>query len=85
VLEKGLIQRIGDGTSTRIWEDRWIPNHFEGRPITRVDDPQVNLVADLLTPSGGWNVELIRQTFILVDVQAILCTPVRGMGDDAWS
>lgn len=62
-----------------------VPSHQPRPSDRRVDDPQVNVAADLLTPSGGWNVELIKQTFIPVGVQAILCTPVRGMGDDSWA
>jgi hypothetical protein len=85
VLQKGLIRRIGDGISRRIWQDLWIPNHFSGRPITTVDNPQVQLVADLLTPSGDWNAELIKQCFIDVDAQAILSTPARGVGSDGWA
>jgi hypothetical protein len=69
----------------RIWEDQWIPNHFKGRPITTIDNPQVQLVADLLTPSGDWNTELIKQCFIDVDAQAILSTPARGVGSDSWA
>jgi hypothetical protein len=34
VLAQGLIKRIGDGSSTDIWRNRWIPNHFEARPLT---------------------------------------------------
>jgi hypothetical protein len=33
VLKAGLIWRLGDGSRIRIWEDRWIPNHFSGKPI----------------------------------------------------
>lgn len=85
VLQKGLIRRIGDGTSTLVWRDRWLPNHFGGRPITTNADPQVQVVADLLTPSGAWNADLIRQCFVPVDAQAILSTPVRGAGEDVWA
>lgn len=84
-LMKGLILRIGDGNSTRIWLDRWIPNHFNGKPIASELNQPVSLVGDLLTPSGGWNVGLIKQVFIDVDAHAILSTPVRGRGDDVWA
>lgn len=43
------------------------------------------MVADLLTPSGEWNEELIKQVFVNVDAHAILSTPVRGLGDDVWA
>lgn len=85
VLQKGLVRRIGDGNDTRIWHDRWLPGHFNGKPITMPVQPQVSLVADLLTPSGCWNAGLIKQLFVAVDAHAILSTPVSGVGDDAWA
>jgi hypothetical protein len=85
VLEKGLLKRIGDGNSTSIWHDRWIPNHFDGRPLIVPDNPQVTTVSDLMTDSGGWNEELIKHQFVDVDAHAILCTPIRGAGEDFWS
>jgi hypothetical protein len=33
VLELGLIKRIGDGTSTNIWNDRLIPNGIGFKPV----------------------------------------------------
>lgn len=59
-LSRGLIKRLGDGSTTDIWQDRWLPGHFGGRPLTMPDDPQVQTVADLLTPSGAWNSDLIK-------------------------
>jgi hypothetical protein len=80
VLQKGLIRRVGDGSTTRIWLDRWIPNHFNGRPIVTNMNAPVTMVADLLTPSGAWNTDLIKQVFVDADAHAILSTQVRGLG-----
>ena len=59
-----------------------MPNHFAGPPLSVPDNPQVHTVDDLLTPSGVWNEELIKETFINVDVQSILRTPIRA---DSWA
>lgn len=55
VLLRGMIKRIGNGTSTDIWRDRWIPKHFDARPLTPEDGQDVTRVSDLLTESGQWN------------------------------
>ena len=85
VLQQGLIRRIGDGSTTHIWIDRWIPNHFSGKPISVPTAPSIVVVADLLTASGGWNAELVKQNFVEFDAQAILRTPIRGSGEDTWA
>jgi hypothetical protein len=43
------------------------------------------LVAELLTPSGVWNEELVKKTFVDVDAHAILSTQVRGHGVNVWA
>ena len=72
VLQLGLIRRIGNGSATNVWENRWIPNHFEGKPFTPPDGLNIDTVADLCTASGSWNEELIRNKFISMDADAIL-------------
>lgn len=84
-LTNGLIKWIGDGTSTNIWEDRWIPMHFDARPLTPQDGQQVTMVSELLDGNGNWNVGLISSIFIPVDVNAILRIPLRGQEDDWWA
>lgn len=80
-----MIRRIGYGNSTNIWQDRWIPFHFDGRPLTPRADQGVNLVSDLMSELGQWNEALIRETFIPVDAVAILRTPVRLQEEDRWA
>ena len=52
VLERGLIRRIGNGKQTDIWRDRWIPAHFDARPITPGDGQALTMVSELMTESG---------------------------------
>lgn len=84
-LSLGLVRRIGDGTTTSIWHDRWLPGHFSGRPLTSPASMQVDRVADLMMLSGGWNSDLIKQLFFDVDVNAILGLPIIGQGNDVWA
>lgn len=55
VIARGMIKRIGNGASTSIWEERWIPMHFSARPLTPRDDHAVAVVSGLMSESGQWN------------------------------
>lgn len=85
VLERGLIRGIGNGTLTDIWRDRWIPEHFDARPITPGDGQTLTMVSELITDSGAWNEELIRDTFLLIDANTILRIPIRQQDEDWWA
>lgn len=52
VLDRGMIKRIGNGVSTHIWRDRWIPLHFDAKPITPGEGQDLTLVSELLTETG---------------------------------
>jgi hypothetical protein len=54
-------------------------------PFTKATNHQVEHVSDLLTASGKWNEELIREIFCTFDADAILLTPVNGHGEDFWA
>ncbi|GJN32546.1 hypothetical protein PR202_gb21060 [Eleusine coracana subsp. coracana] len=82
VLKSGLIRRIADGQATDIWQDKWLPNHFQGRPITPRDNQAVSRVAELISASGQWNESLVREIFFPIDAEAILTIPLgRASGD----
>lgn len=59
-LQHGLIRRVVNGESTKIWGDRWIANHFGARPITPREDGHPVSASNLLLDNGAWNENLIR-------------------------
>ena len=81
VLERGLIKQIGDGSSTHIWNDRWITMHFDARPITPNAGHEVSRVSELMIEAGRWNKDLIKSIFLPIDARAILRNPVRPQED----
>ena len=86
-MKQGIIKRIGNGQSTDIWTDNWLPKESSLRPILcRVADPP-SKVSELLIPATAqWNVNYIRSVFLPVDVDTILKIPVctRNM-EDFWA
>ena len=77
VLKQGLVQSIGDGSSTNVWWDKWIIDKIPRCPNYR-ENSVVDLtlkVEDLFDHhTGTWNENLLRQTFSPTDVEIILKT-----------
>lgn len=84
-LQHGLIRRIADGESTDIWNDRWIANYFDGRPVTSRVDQVVERVADLITEDGQWDETIIKASFLDIDERAIVRQPLNSQGQDFWA
>jgi hypothetical protein len=86
VLEKGLIRRIGDGTSTNIWEDRWLPTRIGGKPICRKEGATSVQVVELLSENGQtWNEEALHQNLLSFDVAAAQRVPLGRAQSDFWA
>ena len=87
ILKQGIIKRIGNGQSTDIWTDNWLPKESSLRPfLCRVADPP-SKVSELLIPATAqWNVNYICSVFLPVDADTILKIPVctRNM-EDFWA
>lgn len=87
IMKQGLVRRIGDGSSTEIWNTNWIPRPEFMRPmVSRVQDPP-QLVSDLIdTANARWNMELVNQVFLPCDAAEILQIPIcLRIVDDYWS
>ena len=86
-MAHGVVRRIGDGASTRIWDHNWIPRASYKRPIASLVTAPPHMVSDLIeTTTASWREDLIRAVFMEFDAEAILKIPLctRRIGD-FWS
>ncbi|KAF7835257.1 cAMP-regulated phosphoprotein-like protein [Senna tora] len=87
VLRKGLVRRIGDGTTTYIFKSPWI------RSVKNFTIPYNNLglgtdatVDELIMPeSNSWNLQLVHQSFDTTVAEEILKIPLsKRVREDGW-
>ncbi|XP_074297149.1 uncharacterized protein LOC141627835 [Silene latifolia] len=65
-IQCGLRRRFGDGLTTRVWGDAWIPGTHTGKVISLCPQGNENwVVADLLDDGmGGWNVKKLANVLL---------------------
>ncbi|KAF7801572.1 putative RNA-directed DNA polymerase [Senna tora] len=87
LLAKGLRRSIGDGRTTRVWEDPWVPSDLP-MVLAQPSNPTVVVekVSELLTVEGvEWDVEKIRGLFNEeVCNQIVSIPPDKEQGGDRW-
>ncbi|XP_044432363.1 uncharacterized protein [Triticum aestivum] len=69
-FKEGAIWRVGDGASTDIWKDQWIPTSHDRRKVQELIDPI----------SGSWDEQFLREIFWPVDAERILQIPLSSHG-----
>jgi hypothetical protein len=85
VRELGLIKRIGDGTSTNIWNDRWLPAGVGHKPVCKKDGAMATYVAELISDNGRtWN-EALHSNLLPFDVEAAKKILLGRVQDDFWA
>jgi hypothetical protein len=85
-FECGLIRRIGDGETTNIWRDRWIPGAIGGKPICPKPGALATQVSELLSEDGSsWNVQALHHNLLSIDVQAMRRIPLGRQQGDFWA
>lgn len=86
-MAHGLIRRIGDGETTSIWSDNWIPRDNFKCPVTSLVPNAPVKVAQLIdNTTASWNENLVRSVFTQGDAEAILRIPLcTRQVDDFWA
>lgn len=87
LLKEGLIFRVGDGTSVRIWDDPWLNREHVRTVLTPRGRCLLTRVCELVDPeTQQWDEQLVRAIFREEEARIILATPVREEVEDfyAW-
>ena len=65
LLEEGLVWRVGDGKSIKIWGDCWIPSptSYSIQSPIRILDREAKVSAPVDESSMWWNTSLIHSIF----------------------
>ena len=87
IVKQGLVKRIGNGETTLIWEQNWLPREEFLRPLgCRVHNPPTRVSELIVRATASWNRELVQATFLQMDVEIILGIPLctRNL-EDFWS
>lgn len=86
-LSLGLVRRIGDGNSTKIWTQNWIPRNHVMRPIVCLGQNPPSMVAELIdTTTVTWHTDLLHKFFLPIDAAAIQNIPLCTMPmSDFWA
>jgi hypothetical protein len=71
-LDLGLIMRIGDGSTTSIWEDRSIPDGNGNKTVCKIASTTTMIVNELICDdSRSWDIEAFHANMVQADIEAV--------------
>ena len=76
ILAKGIRWCVGDGSSINIYNDQWIPRASTFKILYSLVEGGFSKVEQLITPSGGWDLQYLEHYFCADDVLTIISIPI---------
>ncbi|XP_019101858.1 PREDICTED: uncharacterized protein LOC109133307 [Camelina sativa] len=86
LVNKGLITRVGSGTSISIWSDPWVPVQFPRPALSNgpFKDPTLKLPHLIDRQTNSWRKDLLTQHFDHVDVALIEAIPLSSFSKNDY-
>ncbi|KAG6661744.1 hypothetical protein CIPAW_03G196400 [Carya illinoinensis] len=85
LVKTGLVWRVGNGRSIRVWKDKWvpIPSTFQIQTPNKILDCNTTVSELIDGENKTWKQELVQAIFSQEEAKSICSIPisVKGMGD----
>lgn len=70
-MKQGLVRRIGDGQSTHIWMDNWIPREAMMKHVAHLKSGTV-MLADLIDHVNRvWKKQVLNEHMLALDAESV--------------
>jgi ribonuclease HI len=80
LLKDGLVWRIGNGSTVKIWSDKWVPipdtYSIQSPPQAHIIEPNATVSELIDRNTQWWNMERLEQIFRAEEIKAILSIPL---------
>jgi hypothetical protein len=85
LLKKGVVWRIGDGKTVRIWRDNWFPRPCNLKPIWKLRACRIRRVEHLIDQvTRAWDETILRRYFYQCDVEEVLKIKLPALETEDW-
>lgn len=85
LLKMGAVRRIGDGSSTDILKDPWLPNQEDSFVHSAHQALQGNIVSSLMiTGQSEWDMDVLVDIFDEREANIISAIPIHASEPDSW-
>jgi hypothetical protein len=73
---------MGNGESIRIWGDKWLPfpSSYQVQSLVEGLDPEAKVICLIDSATAGWNVPLIRSSFVATEADTICSLILSPLG-----
>lgn len=78
LVKEGLLWRVGNGNTIRIWQDKWLPSPTTYKVVSppRVLNPNATVSSLIDGVTKWWKIELLEQLFSREEIQSIQSLPI---------
>lgn len=81
-----MIRRVGNGETTNMWKDPWLPREGGHKPITPKRQNLLQKVNELMDPhTGQRDMQLVNEVLWPIDAKEVQAIPIHEEVEDFWA